>query len=570
METLCFQGLSTIFKTFFVALYRPFLLCYVCLMSNEIYDKKKLKEYSKNTLIEMYLAQQEALKNMEKQMEELNKKFELLLEQIRLSNQKKFGRSTEKIENAEQLTMCFNEAEVTIEGQQVTEPIMEQVIPEHKRKVKPKGKRQEDLSAFPVRIEEHLLPEEKLQELFSGSYRRLPDEVYRKLEFHPATFEVVEHHVAVYCGNKEQTIVRADRPSELLKNSIVTPSLLAAVINSKYINAVPLYRLEQEFSRYEVNISRQVMSNWVIRGSERYLSLLYDRIHQKLYDSKLLHADETPVVVAKDGRPASSKSYMWVYRTGKSGGAPPAILYEYQKTRKADHPREFLKGYRGVVVCDGYQVYHKLSEERPDELKVAGCWAHARRHYANVCKSLGTKAAKGSLAHEALKQISMIYRTDNLLSDMTPEERLKKRQLLVKPLVEDFFAWIKVNRISVPSKSETGKGFSYCINQEKYLKAFLDDPIIPLDNNFAEIAIRSFCVGRNNWHIIDTPHGAEASAIIYSLAESAKANNLKPYNYFKYILEEIPKHQDDTNLDFLDSLLPWAPELPDDCRKQNK
>lgn len=146
-------------------------------MNNEIYDKKQLTEYSKNALITMYLAQQEALKKQEKQMEDLNKKLDLLLEQIRLSNQNKFGRSTEKIENAEQLTMCFNEAEVTIDQQTIEEPVIEQVIPEHKRRVKPKGKKQEDLSSFPVRIEEHLLSEEKLQELFCGSYRRLPDEV---------------------------------------------------------------------------------------------------------------------------------------------------------------------------------------------------------------------------------------------------------------------------------------------------------------------------------------------------------------------------------------------------------
>lgn len=539
-------------------------------MNNEIYDKKQLTEYSKNALITMYLAQQEALKKQEKQMEDLNKKLDLLLEQIRLSNQNKFGRSTEKIENAEQLTMCFNEAEVTIEQQTIEEPAIEQVIPEHKRRVKPKGKRQEDLSSFPVRIEEHLLSEEKLQELFCGSYRRLPDEVYRKLEFHPATFEVVEHHVAVYCGNKEQTIVRADRPSEILKNSIVTPSLLAAIINSKYINAVPLYRLEQEFARYEVNVSRQVMANWVIRGSERYLSLLYDRMHQKLYDSKILHSDETPVNVIKDGRPAGSKSYMWVYRTGQAGGTPPAVLYEYQKTRKSDHPREFLKNYHGVVVCDGYQVYHKLEEERPDELKVAGCWAHARRRFANVCKSLGKSGSKGSLAETAVNHIALIYRTDNFLEELNPEERLEKRQLLVKPLVDAFFAWVKSNRDTVPSQSETGKGLAYCVNQEKYLRAFLDDPIIPLDNNAAEISIRSFCVGKHNWHIIDTLQGAEASAIIYSLAESAKANNLKPYNYFKHILEEIPKHQDDKNLDFLDSLLPWSADLPSDCLKAKK
>lgn len=155
-----------------------------------------------------------------------------------------------------------------------------------------------------------------------------------------------------------------------------------------------------------------------------------------------------------------------------------------------------------------------------------------------------------------------------LVSDTVIEERLTKRQLLVKPLVETFFAWVKDNESKVPKNSETGKGFTYCLNQENYLKVFLENPAVPLDNNAAETAIRSFCVGKNNWHVIDTVHGAESSAIAYSLAESAKANNLKPYNYFMHLLEEIPKHMDDTNLDFLEDLLPWSPALPEDCKKK--
>jgi hypothetical protein len=312
------------------------------------------------------------------------------------------------------------------------------------------------------------------------------------------------------------------------------------------------------------------MANWVIRSSERYLSLLYDRIHKEIYKSHVLHADETPVRVAKDGRDTMANSYMWVYRTGEHGGVPPAVLYEYQKTRRADHPREFLAGYSGVVVCDGYQVYHKLGKERPDELTVAGCWAHARRRFANICKSLGKKTSKDTLAALALEQIAQIYHVDNQLADLSPEERLTKRQLLVKPLVEAFFAWIKANENKMPRNSETGKGFTYCLNQEDYLKVFLADPAVPLDNNAAEIAIRSFCVGKNNWHLIDTVNGAESSAIAYSLAESAKANNLKPYDYFVHVLEEIPKHMDDASLDFLDDLLPWSDALPEKCKKNLK
>lgn len=541
-------------------------------MMIENYSVNQLTKYTKKEIIDLFLNQQESLKLLRGEMELLNKNMNLLLEQLKVSNQARFGSSSEKIdiEISEQLQLCFNEAEVTIAtAGEIAEPTIEQVVSGHTRRVKPQGKRDADLEGLPIRVEEHFLSEEKLQELFGGSYRRLPDEVYKKLDFHPATFEVVEHHVAVYCGNKNQTIVRADRPSELLKNSIVTPSLLAAVLNAKYINSLPLYRLEQEFKRYDVNISRQVMSNWVITGSERYLSLLYDRMHDELYKSHVLHADETPFKVTKDGRDTMTNSYMWVYRSGKDGGGPPAILYEYQKTRKSDHPAQFLKEFQGVVVCDGYQSYHKIANERPDELKVAGCWTHARRRFAQLCKALGKEKAKGTLAEAAVGQIAAIYHVDNSLSDLKQDEKLRERQLHVKPLVEAFFTWVKANRHTVPEKSETGKAFTYCINQEQYLRTFLEDPTVPLDNNSAEIAIRSFCVGKHNWHLIDTINGAKASAIVYSIAETAKANNLKPYNYFKFILEEIPKYVDGKDTKFLEDLLPWSPNLPDECKKQS-
>lgn len=281
----------------------------------------------------------------------------------------------------------------------------------------------------------------------------------------------------------------------------------------------------------------------------------------------MLQADETPVCVSKDGRPAGAKSYMWVYRTGKMYTEAPIVLYEYQKTRNASHPREFLKNYSGTVVTDGYQVYHSLEKEI-EGLKIAGCWSHARRRFANVVKTLGKEKSKGTLAYDALKQIAAIYKVEGLLTELSPEERQKQRQLIVKPLVEAFFEWIRKHEIEVLPKSETGKGFTYCLNKEQYLKVFLENGNVPPDNNAAEGSIRGFCIGKHNWHLIDTIDGAKASTIIYSIAETAKANNLKPYNYFEYLLTEIPKHMEDTNLNFLDDLLPWAEKLPVECRKQ--
>ena len=210
------------------------------------------------------------------------------------------------------------------------------------------------------------------------SWKQLPDEVYRRYSFTPAKIEVEEHHVKVYAGKETEEVVKAPHPQTLLRGSLVSPSLEAAVMNAKYVNAVPLYRQEQEFERYGLHTSRQNMANWTIQCADRYLAVLYDYLHEKLYSYHVLQADETPVLVNKDGRPAGSKSYMWVYRTGRMYTERQIVLYEYQKTRNASHPRKFLKDFNGVCVTDGYQVYHTIEGERED-LRIAGCWSHYPR-----------------------------------------------------------------------------------------------------------------------------------------------------------------------------------------------
>lgn len=253
------------------------------------------------------------------------------------------------------------------------------------------------------------MTEDKLKAAFpDGKYKRLPDEVYKRLEFHPSSFGVMEHHVAVYARMDNETIVKAGRPKDLLRDSIITPSLQAAVINGKYVNPLPLYRTEQEFERNDVNINRQNMANWTIQCADRYLAILYDYLHKLLCGYHVLQADETPVEVTKDGRPAGSKSYMRIYRTGKNY-KEAIVLYGYQKDRKADHPEEFLEGFQGVCVTDGYQAFHSLAEKTSD-VTIAGCWAHARRKYTEALKTIRDKEKrKGTLAYDALKQIGAMY-----------------------------------------------------------------------------------------------------------------------------------------------------------------
>ncbi len=531
------------------------------------YTEEQLNSLDRETLTRLFLSQQEQLENIDHTLQ-------LVLEQMADLKRHRFGRSSEKHETEGQVSFMevdgkivfFNEPEAVAAEESTEEP-------ENVSRTRPKkkqGKREEDLDGIPVVVVEHSMTDGELEDKFGkDGWKQLPDEVYRRYRFTPAKIEVEEHHVKVYAGKETEEVIKAPHPQTLLRGSLVSPSLEAAVINAKYVNAVPLYRQEQEFERYGLHISRQNMANWTIQCADRYLAVLYDYLHEKLYGYHVLQADETPVLVNKDGRPAGSKSYMWVYRTGRMYTERQVVLYEYQKTRNASHPREFLKDFNGVCVTDGYQVYHTIEGERED-LRIAGCWSHARRRFDEAVKALPKAKQKDSRAYLALTMIQAIYREEKLLKDLPAEERRNRRQLSVKPLVEAYFTWVRENLPKVPQKSKTWEGFNYSLNQEKYLKVFLDDGEVPMDNNAAEQSIRGFCIGKKNWVMIDTIAGAKSSAIIYSIAETAKANNLKPYDYFEYLLTEIPKHLDDTDRSFLDDLLPWSPSLPENCRKTGK
>ena len=314
-----------------------------------------------------------------------NRQIELLTEQIRLLNQRHFGRKSESnlndIEGQLSLFESFNEAEATAKSDGAEPEITEIVISSYKRS-KRKGKRDEDLDGLPARIIEHTLTKEELDSKFPEGYKELPPEIYKRLHIIPETFIVDEHHVHVYASKKNTgLIVRAPRSVDLFRDSIATASLVASLINGKYVNALPIERQSRTFKINGINLSSNTLSNWVIKSAETYLSLVYDRMHESIYGSKVIHADESPAKVMRiDGKKISGgkKSYMWVYRNRPSSKAPPIVLFDWQPSRAADHPREFLKDFSGTVVSDGYQVYHKLDDERED-LNVAGCWIHYPR-----------------------------------------------------------------------------------------------------------------------------------------------------------------------------------------------
>lgn len=534
------------------------------------YTKEQLNSVDKPFLIQLLLQQQEQLEAITKELHASNEKMQLLMEQVILGKQNRFGRSSEKMEGTSQICfrevdgtiIFFNEAEAVCDLNAAEPDALELKSPKQPKR---KGKKEADLSGLPVRRIDHYLSEEELEAEFGvRGWKQLPDAISRKYHFVPAKAEVEEHHIGVYASKTDEHMVKADHPKALLHGSLVSPSLGAAIINGKYVNAVPLYRLEQEFQRYGLQITRQNMANWCIRLAEEYLSILYDYLHKELYFYHVIQADETPVLVNHDGRKAGSKSWMWVYRSGHLYQKRQIVLYEYQQTRNASHPREFLKGYDGICVTDGYQVYHTLEKEL-EELTIAGCWVHCRRRFDEALKLVPKSCQKESNAFLLMKQIQAIYREEGKLKDLSSDERLKQRQTVIKPLVDAFFAYLKT--INVSKKDKFGDAVGYALNQEKYLRVFLTDGDVPIDNNASERAIRGFCIGKKNWQMIDTIHGAKSSAIIYSIVETAKANNLKPFDYVQHLLEEIPKHMNDKDCSFLEDLLPWSGKLPAGIRK---
>lgn len=539
------------------------------------YTKEQLNKFDKDLLIELFLGMQGQMEELSRQTQALNDRMQLMMEQMVLFQKNRFGRSSEKMADSEQIRFMevdgtivfFNEAEAVCDLDAPEPDDLELKAP---KKKKQPGKKAADIAGLTVKRIDHYLKEEELTAEFGeNGWKQLPDAISRCYQFIPASVVIEEHYIGVYSSKLDEHMIKAPHPRNLLHGSLVSPSLAAAVINGKYVNAVPLYRLEKEFERYGLAITRQNMANWMIRLGEEYLGTMYDYLHKLLYDYHVIQADETPVLVNKDGRPAGSQSYMWVYRSGFMYRDRQIILYEYQKTRNASHPREFLRDYTGVCVTDGYQVYHTLEKERED-LKIAGCWVHCRRRFNDALEVIPKAHRKESILHLIMKQIQAIYREEGKLSDFSTEDRLMQRQLVVKPLVDAFFAYLKQNEPKIPKNGKIREAFTYALNQESYLKVFLEDGDVPIDNNASERAIRGFCIGKKNWEMIDTVNGANSSAIIYSIAETAKANNLKPFDYFEYLLTEIPKHVDDKNTDFLAELLPWSDMLPKNIRKPQK
>lgn len=520
---------------------------------------------------------------MQDRLDKLEKDYENLVEQVRLANQQRFGRKSEKLEAITGQISFFNEAEACCD-ESIPEPTIEETIIEVKkkpRKSKQKGQREEDLKDFPQEEIPHDVTEEKLLDTFGeGNWKSMPDEVFWQLRFEPARWIAEKHVIKVYVGTDgmhQDEFLRGDHPNTLFRGSIATPSLEAAIINAKYVNGNPLDRIARDFQTNGLHLSKQTMSNWTVNAAEKYFVPVYELMKSTSMKAHVNQCDETMVEVIHDGRPAGSKSYMWVHLTGELSPVPKIVVYEYQKTRHSDHPKEYYKDFQGILVTDGLEQYHKTARDL-NGLTNANCFAHARRDYADAIKAIGKgneELIRQSIAYQALVRIGAIYDLENSLKELSPQERLKERQTSIKPLVEEYFAWVKecLSNKVVPPKGKTASGLQYSVNQEEYLKVFLTDGEVPIDNSASERALRNFTIGRKNWMTINTVRGAQASAIIYSITETARANNLNVYYYISYLLTELPKIIDkDGNIEQskLEPLMPWSKTLPADCYSKRR
>ena len=483
------------------------------------------------------------------------------MEALRLARHKQFGASSEKSEDTliEQLSFLFNEAEVFSAAEKESEENIT-VVAAHKRH----KKHEYTLDNIPEdmpreRIEHRLEGEDLVCPQCGDCLSEIGKEVVRTLEIIPAQTIVHEDIYYTYACKKcsenadegcETPIVKAPREKNIIPGSFATPEAIAHIMTQKFVMGSPLYRQEQEINRKGIKLSRQTMSNWILKATEDYLTPVYEQLHRELLKRDVLHADETTLqVLHEPGKTPQSDSYMWLYRT--SGDTDkPIVLYEYQPGRGAKHPKEFLTGYTGYLHSDGYAGYHDLGED----ITVVGCWAHARRKFDEAVKSLPKGKAKGSSASQGLAYCNLLFGIEQEIADKTAEERYEQRLEQAKPILDALLSW--ANSRTAASKSALGKALHYLKEQWPYLTNYLKDGRLEISNNRAERSIKPFVIDRKNFLFANTPKGATDSAIMFSLIQTAIENGLDPYKYLTRLMKQA-KDADLTNEQTIQALLPW-------------
>lgn len=483
-------------------------------------------------------------------------RYQHVLEQWQLARQRAFGKSSEVMPGQGEL---FDEPQSLLEEEaelKTAEKAVVQTRKQPKRQLLPK-----DLPREVVVLD--IANSEKVCDCCHSVLHRMGEDKAERLEFIPAQLKVIETVRPKYAcrqcdqtGTNVQIKQRVPEPS-LIPKGIATPSLLAQIISGKYQYALPLYRQEALFKQYGIELSRQTMSDWIEKCAIA-IQPIYDRLHALLLEQPALHADETTLNVVKE---AKSTCYMWVYCSGTdqdvsppkllAAGAQRIVLYDFQLSRSGQCPKAFLKNYQGYLQVDGYSGYEQTSTQ------LVGCWAHARRYFMNIAKtSPKGKAGKHTLA---LNHIQKLYAIEARAQQCkTTKEAFAYRQAHAPQALAEYKAWLEKTVPLKPPSDKLTKALNYSLNQWDKLVRYVDNPSLNIDNNRAERAIKPFVIGRKNWLFANTANGAQSSANLYSLIETAKANGLIAYDYLVKLFEELPKREKGADLD---DLLPWNIKL---------
>ena len=504
---------------------------------------------SLNALVESLKSDNEYLKNNN----------DLLREENAYLKRKLFGVKSEKMPcSVEQLSL-FDEAE------QECEPELLEEITYKRAKKKQKGTLEIKLDNLKHVKEVYDIDEkDRICDICGTKMHRVGEEFVRhEVVYEPAKLYVKDIYRKTYeCRNCRKrgkvVMLKAGTPAPVIPHSFTSPSVLSQVITDKFVNHMPLYRQEAEWKRLGLDLSRTTMANWLIIASREYFIPIVNRMHEILVKEKYLHSDETSVQVLNEpGKPATSKSYMWVYSSIRESSKPIRI-FEYKPDRKAENPQKFLENFSGTLISDGYGGYNNIAGAVN-----AYCWAHARRKFYEALPA-DMKDASDTLAYTGLKKIAKLFAIEKEIDTLPPEDKVKIRQEKSKPLVDDFFSWCADAQNKSLTRSKIGKAIQYALNLEKGLRVYLDDGLVPMTNSLDERNIRPFTVSRKNWLFSTSTKGADASASIFSLIETAKANRLSPFDYIEYILEIMPQIDIIQHPEKIDWFMPWSNQIKEE------
>lgn len=514
----------------------------------------------------------EELVRFQKEIKKLELKNIELLNRLHAEYKRKYGVRTEAA--GQLLLPLFNEFEASFdECAQEPELVQQDTKDTSSKKKLRKKPRRIDTSNMTRTVIMHTLEGQKRICSCCGSeLKHVREDVREVVIFVPAHYEVEEHHMEVcVCPTcSEHNALGEETPVEFrraqmrklpLEKSWADHSLIAYVLNAKYVNSMPLYRIQADLRSINpsMEITRQTMAGWVISVYRRWFSCIHDRIRKQILSGELIHMDETSVLVLKEpNRRPSSKSYMWVMAAPKS--ATPACSFEYAPSRGAEVPKRLLEGWDGTLMTDCYSTYFTLTD-----IKHLACLVHIRREFVQVIDGLDKEALKksGSLAYEAVVRLARIFAVDNQFNDLSCDKRKERREIELRPLLESFGIWLQENVGKVAPNTKLSRAFNNAIEHWPHVMHVLDNGLFPLDNNLAERYIRPFTVGRKNWLFSDTQDGARASAAIYSIVSTARANGLIPGRYLDWLLDVMPNTDNVSDSDILEGLMPWSPTIPD-------